>query len=71
MVDLPQGWAADEPLRTADVSAPLIGATLLLHFFIFLSVEYSCSNLTIYVTTEACESLAWKVERINLLSTQS
>ena len=72
MVELPQDWAEDEPLRTVDVSAPfLTGASLWLHCFIFLLVELSYSNLTIYVTTEACESLAGKVEGINLLLTQS
>ena len=72
MVELPQDWAEDEPLRTVDVSAPfLTGASLRLHCFIFLVVEHSYNNLTIYVTTEACESLAGKAEGINLLLTQS
>ena len=72
MVELPQDWAEDEPLRTVDVSAPfLTGASLWLHCFIFLLVEHSYNNLTIYVTTEACESLAGKVEGINLVLTQS
>ena len=72
MVELPQDWAEDEPLRTVDVSAPfLTGASLWLHCFIFLLVEHSYNNLTIYVTTEACESLAGKAEGINLLLTQS
>ena len=72
MVELPQDWAEDEPLRTVDVSAPfLTGASLRLHCFFFLVVEHSYNNLTIYVTTEACESLAGKAEGINLLLTQS
>ena len=72
MVELPQDWAEDEPLRTVDVSAPfLTGASLQLHCFIFLLVEHSYNSLTIYVTTEACESLAGKAEGINLLLTQS
>ena len=71
-VELPQDWTEGEPLRTVDVSASfLIGAKLRLHFFIFLSVKHSYSNLRIYVTTEACKSLPGQVERINLLSTQS
>ena len=72
VVELPQDWAEDEPLSTVDVSAPLLsGARLRLHCFIFLLVEHRYSNLKIYVTTEACESLAGKVEGINLLLTQS
>ena len=72
VVELPQDWAEDEPLSTVDVSAPLLtGARLQLHCFIFLLVEHTYSNLTIYITTEAWESLAGKVERINLLLTQS
>ena len=72
VVELPQDWAEDEPLRTVDVSAPfLTGASLWLQCFIFLLVEHSYNNLTIYVTTEACESLAGKAEGINLLLTQS
>ena len=72
VVELPQDRAEDKALRTVDVSAPLLtGARLRLHCFIFLLVEHRYSNLTIYVTTEACESLAGKVERINLLLTQS
>ena len=71
-VELSQAGAEDEPLRTVDLSAAfLTGARLWLHFFIFLSVEYSYNNLTICITTEACKSLAGKVERISLLSTQS
>ena len=71
-MELPQAGAEDEPLRMVDVSAAfLTGARLRLHFFIFLSVKHSYSNLRIYVTTEACKSLAGKVERINLLLTQS
>ena len=50
MVELPQDWAEDEPLRTVDVSAPfLTGASLWLQCFIFLLVEHSYNNLTIYV----------------------
>ena len=72
MVELPQDWAEDKALKTVDVSAPLLtGARLQLHCFIFLLVEYRYSNLTIYVTTEACKYLAGKVERINPLLTQS
>ena len=71
-VELPQAGTEDEPLRKVDVSAPLLtGARLRLHFFIFHSVKHSYSNMRICVTTEACKSLAGKVERINLLSTQS
>ena len=71
-MELPQAGTEDEPLRKVDVSAPLLtGARLRLHCFIFLLVEHRYSNLTIYVTTEACESLAGNVERINLLLTQS
>ncbi|XP_070624934.1 uncharacterized protein [Bos indicus] len=72
VVELPQDWAEDKLLKTVDVSAPLLtGARLRLHCFIFLLVEHRYSNLTIYVTTEACKYLAGKVERINLLLTQS
>ena len=72
VVELPRDWAEDKALKTVDVSAPfLTGARLRLHCFIFLLVEYTYSNLTIYITTEAWESLAGKVEGINLLLTQS
>jgi len=63
VVELPQDWAEDKPLKTVDVSSPLLtGARLRLHCFIFLLVEHRYSNLTIYVTTEACESLAGELE---------
>ena len=71
-VELPQAGAEDEPLRTVDVSAAfLTGARLWPHFFIFLSVKHSYSSMRICITTEACKSLAGKVERISLVSTQS
>lgn len=60
MEELPQAWVEEQALCTWEVSSTsLSGIRVLLYFFIFYSVIYSYSNLTMYTTTDVYNFFDW------------